>query len=94
MAVTSEKQRTSGQETQSQIEQRLTSGQDFEQRLSRSCSTNTVPSEQLSAVSEECCGTFAEDSIREKAYLLWEEAGRPEGDGSDFWIQAEKAISK
>jgi len=34
-----------------------------------------------------------EDSIREKAYLLWEAAGRPEGDGVEFWIQAEEELA-
>jgi ferredoxin len=28
--------------------------------------------------------------IRETAYRLWEEAGRPEGRGEDFWLAAEK----
>lgn len=31
-----------------------------------------------------------EEAIREKAYYLWEEAGRPECDGSQFWLEAEK----
>ena len=31
----------------------------------------------------------SEDQIREKAYLLWEEAGRPEGNSVEFWIRAE-----
>lgn len=35
----------------------------------------------------------SEDQIREKAYLLWEEAGRPEGDGVEFWIRAETDLS-
>ena len=26
--------------------------------------------------------------IREAAYFLWEKAGKPEGDGTEFWIQA------
>lgn len=34
-----------------------------------------------------------EDSIREKAYALWEEAGRPEGDGVEFWIEAERQLA-
>lgn len=35
---------------------------------------------------------ITEDSVREKAYLLWEEAGKPEGDGSEFWFEAEKQL--
>lgn len=34
--------------------------------------------------------TLTEEEIREKAYLLWEEAGRPEGDGIEFWVRAER----
>ena len=30
-----------------------------------------------------------EAEIREKAYLLWEAAGCPPGDGVEFWLQAE-----
>lgn len=30
-----------------------------------------------------------EDLLREQAYLLWEQAGRPCGDGVEFWLQAE-----
>jgi hypothetical protein len=28
--------------------------------------------------------------IREAAYRRWEEAGRPEGDGVEFWLEAER----
>lgn len=34
-----------------------------------------------------------EDAVRELAYHLWEEAGRPEGDGVDFWVRAEQELS-
>ncbi len=32
----------------------------------------------------------AEERIRRKAYELWEQAGRPEGDGVVFWLAAER----
>lgn len=32
------------------------------------------------------------EKIRIKAYLLWEKAGCPSGDGSNFWDEAEKVI--
>jgi hypothetical protein len=32
----------------------------------------------------------AEDQLRESAYYKWEQAGRPNGDGSEFWLAAEK----
>ncbi len=44
----------------------------------------------ISSIKEEIC----EEIIREKAYFLWEEAGRPECDGTQFWIEAEKQLSK
>jgi hypothetical protein len=31
----------------------------------------------------------ARDQIRERAYHLWEKAGRPPGDGMEFWLAAE-----
>lgn len=36
--------------------------------------------------------TPAEDQIRELAYRKWEEAGRPAGDGVDFWLGAERDL--
>lgn len=37
-------------------------------------------------------GTFdyTETEIRDRAYFLWEQAGRPESDGREFWLQAEQ----
>jgi hypothetical protein len=40
-----------------------------------------------------CSSSSKEDAIRNKAYLLWEEAGRPECDGTEFWIEAEKQLT-
>jgi hypothetical protein len=34
-----------------------------------------------------------EEEIREKAYTLWEEAGRPESDGVEFWVRAEQELA-
>jgi len=54
--------------------------------------------EQLSATSETCentgcCeNTLCQESVRERAYLLWEKAGYPIGDGVDFWITAEQEL--
>ena len=33
-----------------------------------------------------------EELTREKAYLLWEAAGCPEGEADKFWIEAEKQV--
>ena len=32
----------------------------------------------------------ATQCIREAAYLKWEECGCPEGDGLEFWLEAER----
>jgi hypothetical protein len=34
----------------------------------------------------------SEDDIRQLAYRKWEEAGRPDGDGTEFWLQAEREL--
>lgn len=33
------------------------------------------------------------NQIKERAYALWEEAGRPEGDGVEFWLRAEAEMT-
>jgi DUF2934 family protein len=33
-----------------------------------------------------------EEEIRFQAYLKWEAAGKPMGDGSNFWMEAEKEL--
>ncbi len=34
----------------------------------------------------------SEERIRARAYELWEQAGKPEGRGDEFWRQAEQAL--
>ena len=34
----------------------------------------------------------SEDDTRVRAYQLWEAAGRPEGDGVEFWLRAEREL--
>ena len=34
-----------------------------------------------------------DDQIRQRAYELWEQAGRPDGSGIEFWLQAEHEIA-
>ncbi len=31
-------------------------------------------------------------AIRERAYFLWEQAGRPEGCEDEFWLEAERQL--
>jgi hypothetical protein len=30
--------------------------------------------------------------VRQRAYKKWEEAGRPSGDGVNFWLEAEREL--
>jgi len=34
-----------------------------------------------------------EDKVRQLAYLKWEAAGYPYGDGVEFWLQAEEEVN-
>ncbi len=36
--------------------------------------------------------TISDEAIRLNAYLKWEAAGRPVGDGVDFWLEAEREL--
>jgi hypothetical protein len=38
-------------------------------------------------------GYADEQTIRLRAYERWEAAGRPEGDGVQFWLEAEKELA-
>lgn len=35
----------------------------------------------------------SQESVREKAYYLWQKAGSPPGDGAEFWFQAEQELN-
>lgn len=37
-------------------------------------------------------GATLEEATRVRAYQLWEHAGRPEGDGVSFWLEAENLL--
>jgi len=36
----------------------------------------------------------ADDTIRNLAYRKWEAAGKPDGDGLDFWLEAERELNE
>ena len=38
-------------------------------------------------------GWWHEQRIRERAYQIWEEAGRPEGKAAEHWRQAEADVA-
>jgi len=57
---------------------------------------------QVSVVEEvtettECCGgettCCREQQVRERAYQLWQQAGEPCSDGSEFWYGAEAELA-
>ncbi len=35
-----------------------------------------------------------QNEIKDLAYRLWDEAGRPEGQDMEFWLQAEASLAK
>jgi hypothetical protein len=38
-------------------------------------------------------GVTLEEACRVRAYHLWERAGRPPGDGVEFWLDAERQLT-
>ncbi len=60
------------------------------------CGSNGSVATELSAqdtASNESEGVHSEayaEAIRENAYYKWQAAGCPAGDGSEFWLEAEK----
>jgi hypothetical protein len=47
-----------------------------------------------SSVNEKAMNKQTETKIRERAYTLWENAGKIHGREMDFWLQAEQEINK
>jgi hypothetical protein len=37
---------------------------------------------------------MSEETVRLCAYRKWETAGKPEGDGVNFWLEAERELSQ
>ena len=35
-----------------------------------------------------------QQAIRERAHKLWEQAGKPEGKESEFWLEAERQLAE
>jgi len=34
-----------------------------------------------------------QEEVRDRAYFLWQKAGSPQGDGSHFWLEAERELN-
>jgi hypothetical protein len=50
------------------------------------------PATTVDPVSQNCTAP-SEEVVRLNAYLNWVAARRPEGDGVNFWLEAEKQLS-
>ena len=48
--------------------------------------------EKLENLNSDQNGEVTEEVIRERAYLLWEQTGRPEGHADDIWHKAQTQI--
>lgn len=58
-----------------------------------SSKTATKPSWSSSSRKQVSMDTFNQ-MIRDRAYFIWEERGKPQGQDFEIWSQAEKDISK
>jgi len=56
--------------------------------------TRQTEPEVVSAISSGDGQNGKEQAIRERAYAIWEEEGRPEGRHVDHWLRAEAEISQ
>ena len=59
-------------------------------------STRTTPAEAADATQlrpPTRNGVPEAEVVRARAHMLWEQAGRPEGDGVEFWLRAEQELS-
>lgn len=59
-------------------------------------SARTTPAEAASATTLQPPtrnGVADAEAVRAHAHALWEQAGRPEGDGVEFWLWAEQELS-
>lgn len=56
-------------------------------------SSSTLEFEEVPGIFNSVMFVVAEETVRELAYLKWERAGYPDGDGSQFWFEAEKELA-
>jgi hypothetical protein len=55
--------------------------------------TQQTEPEVVAAISSGDGQSAKEQAIRERAYVIWEEEGRPEGRHLDHWLRAEAEIT-
>lgn len=55
-----------------------------------------APATSMNVKKQSCKSNFSTEAlnrmIQERAYYIWEEKGKPQGQDSDIWGQAEKEI--
>jgi hypothetical protein len=54
-------------------------------------SVSPLPNGKMSAARSDA-KVMGEDQVRLRAYLKWEAAGKPPGDGAAFWLEAEREL--
>jgi len=67
-------------------------------RVEKDVTVSLSPTESLATenLEEAACPatiTPCEDTIRQRAYEQWQADGCPEGDGVEFWLEAERALA-
>jgi len=55
--------------------------------------TESLATESLTEVVLTETTRTCEDTVRRRAYGDWQAAGCPEGDGVEFWLEAERALA-
>jgi hypothetical protein len=61
-------------------------------RASKPITKSSRPALLLSNPSIERNGKPSQEDVRRRAYEKWEAAGKPVGDGVEFWLRAEQEL--
>jgi len=64
------------------------------EKKTRTRKTGTCDVNTTQTLSTEGTGTCCQTAVRELAYSKWEGAGRPDGDGVEYWVEAEKEVQE
>ena len=63
------------------------------QQVRRKTSVHTTKAKGARKITPKAIDSqFRDSMIRERAYFIWEERGRPQAQDFDIWVQAEKDI--
>ena len=68
-----------------------TSASSLRDKAAPPVSTRTTPAQAADATTLQ--PSDSTEAVRARAYFLWDQAGRPDGDGSEFWHRAEKELT-